>query len=301
MLKKSLVTLITATGISLLLSALASAQADPTAAAAARQTGYAAGNGIELYYELHGCGQPLILLHGGLGSTEMFAPLIPTLAQTRQVIAVDLQGHGRTASVDRPMTYEAMADDIAGLIDTLDLGQADIMGYSLGGGVALQTAIRHPEAVRKLVLVSTAFRRDGWYPEVLQGMASMTAEAASFMYETPMYELYSRVAPDVESWPNLVGQLGTLLSTDYDWTAEVDALTLPALIVVGDADSIRLPHAVELFGLFGGGQVDGGLTGMPNAQFAVLPATIHWSILSRADLLPPIVTPFLDAPAPAAQ
>jgi pimeloyl-ACP methyl ester carboxylesterase len=297
MLKKSLVTLVTATGIALVASSLASAQSDATTP----RTGYASVNGLEMYYEITGSGQPLILLHGGLGASEMFAALVPALAQSRQVITVDLQAHGRTADIDRPLTFAALADDVAALVDELELGQVDLLGYSLGGGVALQTAIRHPEVVRKLVLVSTPFRYDGWYPEVQQGMASMSAESASFMLETPMYQLYSSVAPRVEDWPTLVGKLGTLLSTDYDWTTEVDALTLPTLIVVGDADSVRLSHAVEMFGLFGGGQVDGGLSGMPGAQFAVLPNTVHWNIVMRDDLLPPIVVPFLDAPPPEAQ
>ena len=297
MLKKSLITLVTATGIALVTTALTSAQADATAEppeAAAPVTGYASVNGLDMYYEITGSGQPLVLLHGGLGSVEMFAALAPALAQTRQVIAIDLQGHGRTAITDRPMTFEAMADDVAALVEELELGQVDILGYSLGGGVALQTAIRHPEVVRKLVLVSTVLSYDGWFPEVQQGMASMTAEGASFMHETPMYQLYSSVAPRVEDFPLLVGNLGTLLSTDYDWTAEVDALTIPALIIVGDADSVRLSHAVEMFGLFGGGQADGGMGGLPNAQLAVVPSTIHWSILFRADLLLPLIPPFLD-------
>jgi pimeloyl-ACP methyl ester carboxylesterase len=127
---------------------------------------YAEVNGLSLYYEVHGEGEPLILLHGGVGAIEMFGEVLPLLARGRRVIGVDLQAHGRTADIDRPMTYEAMADDMAALIEHLGVGEADVMGYSLGGGVALQTAIRHPEAVRKAVLVSTPFKRDGWYPEV---------------------------------------------------------------------------------------------------------------------------------------
>ena len=159
---------------------------------------YAEVNGLEMYYEVHGSGEPLILLHGGVGAIEMFGEVLPLLAEGRQVIAADLQAHGRTADIDHSLSYEAMADDVAALIEHLDLEKADIMGYSLGGGVALQTAIRHPEVVRKLVVVSTPFRRDGWYPEVLAGMEQMGPEAAEPMKGTPMYALYSSVAPRPE-------------------------------------------------------------------------------------------------------
>lgn len=263
-------------------------------------TGYASVNGIELYYEIHGEGKPLIVLHGGLGSTSMFAPTIPSLSQTRQIIAVDLQGHGYTADIDRPLSYEAMADDIAGLILMLGFTQVDIMGYSLGGGVALQTAIRHPELVRKLILVSTPFKRDGWFPEVLAGMAMMTPEAATQMLETPMYAEYASRAPRIEDWPVLIGKLGDLLRQDYDWSEDVAALKMPVLIVVGDADSVLLPHAVEMFGLLGGGKVDGGSGSVSNSQFAVLPGALHWGILMHSGFVSTVL-PFLDAPMPNAQ
>lgn len=278
MLKKTAMTI--TVGIALVAASLAAAQGEPVPSETTA-SGYADVNG--LYYETYGTGgQPLILLHGGLGSTDMFAGLIPALAQNRQVIAVDLQGHGRTPITDRPLSFEGMADDIAALIAELELGSADIMGYSLGGGVALQTAIRHPEAVNKLVLVSTVFAQQGWHPDALAGMTAMNAEAAQAMIESPIYQFY-RNAPEPENWPVLVTRLGKLLSQPYDWSAEVAALQMPALIVVGDADSVQLSHAVEMFGMFGGG------------QFAVLPNTMHWNILMRADLLLPVVTPFLDA------
>jgi pimeloyl-ACP methyl ester carboxylesterase len=259
---------------------------------------YATVNGLKLYYEIHGeGGEPLVLLHGGLGGIVEYAGILPTLAQNRQVIAVEMQGHGHTADIDRPLTYENMADDVAALIQQLGLKQADVMGFSLGGGVALQTAIRHPEVVRRLVLVSTPFRRDGWYPEVLAGMATMSADAAKAMIETPMYQFYASAAPKPEDWPRLVSKVGDLLRQDYDWSKDVAKLKLPVLVVVGDADSVRPQHALELFSLLGGGQKDGAMGGLPNAQFAVLPGTTHFTMLSRADLLPPIVTGFLDKPA----
>jgi pimeloyl-ACP methyl ester carboxylesterase len=272
----------------------ATSEAPPPAASGK----YAHVNGIDLYYETYGTGAPLVLLHGGLGAIEMFGPLLPALAQNRQVIAVDLQGHGRTADIDRPMTYENMADDVAALMTSLKLDKADVMGYSLGGGVALQVAIRHPEVARKLVLMSTAFKRDGWYPEVLQGMGMMSAANANMMTQTPMYQLYAAIAPRPEQWPTTVDKLGKLLGTDYDWTAGVEGLKMPVLILVGDADSVRLDHAVEMFHLLGGAKVDGASLGRPAAQLGVLTDTTHFTIFADAARVAPVVGPFLDAPMP---
>ena len=262
---------------------------------------YAEVNGLEMYYEVHGSGEPLILLHGGVGAIEMFGEVLPLLAEGRQVIAADLQAHGRTADIDRPLSIEAMADDVGALIEHLDLERADIMGYSLGGGVALQTAIRHREAVRKLVVVSTPFRRNGWYSEVLAGMEQMGPEAAEPMKGTPMYGLYASIAPRPEDWPVLLTKLGELLKRDYDWSEEVEAIAVPTMIVVGDADSVRTAHAVEFFELLGGGKADAGWngSGMPNVRLAILPATTHYGIFS-SPALASAVAPFLDAPTPEA-
>jgi pimeloyl-ACP methyl ester carboxylesterase len=263
---------------------------------------YAEVNGLNMYYEIHGSGEPLILLHGGVGAIAMFGEVLPLLAEGRRVVAADLQAHGRTADVDRPLSYEKMADDIAALIGHLDLEKADVMGYSLGGGVALQTAIRHPEVVRKLVLVSTPFKRDGWYPEILAGMGQMGPEAAEPMKQTPMYRLYAAVAPRPEDWPVLLTKLGRLLEQDYDWSEGVSAIEAPTMILVGDADSVRTAHAVEFFELFGGGKADAGWDGSerPNARLAILPATTHYDIFS-SPALASAVTPFLDAPMPVGE
>jgi pimeloyl-ACP methyl ester carboxylesterase len=263
---------------------------------------YAEVNGLNMYYEIHGSGEPLILLHGGVGAIEMFGEVLPLLAEGRRVVAVDLQAHGRTADIDRPLSYEMMADDIAALIGHLGLEKADVMGYSLGGGVALQTAIRHPEVVRKLVLVSTPFKRDGWYPEILAGMGQLGPEAAEPMKQTPMYQLYAGVAPRPEDWPELLTKLGRLLGQDYDWSEEVSAIEAPTIIVVGDADSVRTAHAVEFFELLGGGKADAGWdrSEMPNAQLAILPATTHYDIFSSPTLAS-AVTSFLDAPMPVGE
>ncbi len=256
-------------------------------------------NGIRMYYEVHGAGRPVVLLHGGLGAIEMFGEVLPLLAEGRRVVAVDLQAHGRTVDVDRPLGYEHMADDVAALIGHLGFEGADVMGYSLGGGVALQTAIRHPEVVRKLVVVSTPFKRDGWYPEVLAGMGQMGPEAAEFMKATPMYGLYAAVAPRPEDWPVLLTKLGALLGQEYDWSGDVATMGAPTMVVVGDADSVRTSHAVGFFELLGGGKQDAGWdgSGMPDSRLAVLPATTHHDIFSSPTLAS-AVAPFLDAPMP---
>ena len=261
------------------------------------QGNYAAVNGLKMYYEMHGQGQPTVLLHGGLGSTGMFAPILPALADGRQIIAVDLQGHGRTADVDRPFSLEQMADDVAALVKRLGFEKADLVGYSLGGGVVLQATIRHPEVVRKLVVVSIPYKSDGWYPEVRPGMRAMNAEIAKTWIGSPMHQAYASIAPNPEDWPTLVAKTGQLVSQDYDWSAEVAAIKTPTMLVVGDADAIRPAHAVEFFTLLGGGQRDAGWdgSGMSNARLAILPGTTHYDIFVSPALVS-AVTAFLDAP-----
>lgn len=266
------------------------------------QTGYAPVNGLELYYEIHGTGEPLILLHGGFGLTGMFdGELLPRLAEKRQVIAVDLQGHGRTVDIDRPLRLEFMGDDVAALIKHLGLAKADIMGYSMGGGAALQTAFQHPKVVRKLVIVSVPFRRNAWYPGVLAGMDQMNSTAAAFLQQTPMYQAYVSVAPKPENFPMLCGKMGDMLRQDYDWTDEVAALKMPVLLIFGDADGVPPAHAAEFFSLLGGGQMDGSWdeSGMSNSRLAILPGTTHYNIF-YSPTVAPAVTSFLDAPMPEA-
>jgi pimeloyl-ACP methyl ester carboxylesterase len=280
-------------------SAATPAAATPAASPSPAESGYAPVNGLNMYYEIHGAGQPLILLHGGLSTIDLsFGAVLPTLAQGRQAIAVELQGHGHTADIDRPFSYEAMADDIAALIAYLGLQNVDLYGFSLGGGVSWQTAIRHPELVRKLVIASAPIKRDGWYPQVLAGMAQMNAAAAQAMMQTPLYEAYARVAPKPEDWPALVTKTGQIQAKDYDWSDAVRAITAPTQIVIGDSDSVRPEHALETFRLLGGG-VPGDFGPLPRGQFAVLPGTAHSALPGRADLLLPDILPFLDAPMAA--
>jgi len=251
-------------------------------------------NGIELGYTMLGEGEPLVLLHGGFGTVHMFGPNVELLANERMVIGVDLQSHGRSPAADRPMRFETMADDIAALIRALGLGRAAIMGFSLGGGVALRTGIQHPGLVERLVLVSTPFKRDGWYPEMRAGMDAMGPETADFMRQTPLYDGYAAVAPDVEGWPVLVRQVSEIVKADYDWSEQVRALAMPLMLVIGDADGLPPSHAVEFFGLLGGGQRDAGFdrSGMTPHRLAILPGVTHYDI-SMVPALAEAVLPFL--------
>ena len=252
-------------------------------------------NGVSLYYEEHGAGEPLVLLHGGIGSGAMFAAILPALAANRRVLLVDLQGHGRTADVDRPFRVESMADDVAGLIAELG-GAADVLGYSLGGAVALRLAIQHPERVRELILVSVPCKRAGNHPEVLAAMDQMTSEVAEPMKQSPAYALYSEIAPRPEDWNTMVAKTSELLKVDYDWTAEIGELSCRTLLVFADADSVRPAHISEFFGLLGGGLRDAGWDGshQPTNRLAVLPGQTHYDILS-SPLLAPAVETFLQS------
>ena len=263
------------------------------------KTGYAPVNGLRLYYEIHGTGEPLILLHGGLGSTEMFGQLLPALAKTRRVVAPNLQAHGRTGDIDRPISYEALADDIAALMKHLGFEKADVMGYSLGGGTALQLTIRHPATVRKLVVVSAVFKRDGWYPEILAAMAHLGPAVAEQLKQSPLYQTYSRIAPKPGDWTVLVTKMGDLLRRDFDWSKDIAAIKAPTTLVFGDADSMPPEHIVEFFKLPGGGKKDGGWdgSGVSNAQLAILPGVTHYNIVASPSLAPTVL-PFLDAPTP---
>ncbi len=273
-------------------------QKPPVSSPTALKSGYAPVNGLQLYYEIHGNGQPLVLLHGGLGAIDMFGAHLQTLAKSRQVIAVDLQGHGRTADIDRPISTELMADDIAALLKHLKIARADIFGYSMGGGVALQTAIRHPEVVGKLVVVSAPFKRSAFYPDILAQQAQVGPEAAEFMKQTPMYETYARLAPRPENFPRLLQKIGDAMKVDYDWSAKIKTIKAPTLIIAADSDLFPPSHAVELFGLLGGGQRDGGWdgSGMPASQLSILPGQTHYNIFMSPAVYTTALA-FLDAPA----
>jgi pimeloyl-ACP methyl ester carboxylesterase len=245
---------------------------------------YAQVNGINLYYEIHGAGRPLVLLHGGLGSGEMFEPIMPQLAERHQVVAPDLQGHGRTADIDRPLDIRVLADDIAALIDHLGLDRPDVVGYSLGGGVALQVAVRHPGKVRRLVAVSANVRRDAIPAVMLEQQAQVSGAAVEFMKDTPMYQVYQRVAPRPEDFPRLLNKIGEAMSKDFDFSEDVRGLKVPTLIIAADADMAPPSHYVEVFKLLDGGLRDGGWMGEGRPKgghsLAILPGLTHYNIFS---------------------
>ena len=243
---------------------------------------YADVNGLHLYYEIHGQGSPMVLLHGGLGSGEMFGPVLDGFAEHHTVILPDLQGHGRTADIERPLDVRLMAGDIIALIDHLGLEKPDVVGFSLGGGVALQVGFQAPERIGRLVSASANIRRDAVYADMLAQQGQVNAAAAGFMKETPMYELYQRVAPRPEDFPRLLDKIGAAMAVDFDYSEQVRALRVPTLLIAGDSDMAPPSHYVEACGLLDGGLRDGGWQGegLPAGghALAILPRTTHYDL-----------------------
>lgn len=260
------------------------------------QTGYASVNGLDMYYEVHGTGRPLVLLHGALSTTSVdFGAVLPSLAKARQVIAVEQQAHGHTADIDRPLTTKAMAADTVALLRQLGIEQADLFGYSMGAGIALQIAVDHPDLVRKLAVASLAHTHDGLHPGLLEGLEQLTPEALA---GTPFQQAYAREAPKPEDWPTLVAKVKDLNSRILEWPADaIQSISAPTLIIIGDSDIVRPEHAVEIFRLLGGGVV-GDVAGLPRSQLAVLPGTTHITLVHRGDWLSSMIGEFLDAPVP---
>ena len=248
------------------------------------QSGYAPVNGVEIYYEIHGSGSPLVLLHGGFGSIEMFGPVLAALAEKRQVIGVDLQGHGRTPPFDRPMSFEAFATDVAELIKWLGYDKADVMGYSMGGNTALRLAIDHPDVVNKLIASSCVYAFAGWHDYNQQGMGSMAANIPATiegMKQTPMYQAYVQLMPDAEAnWPKSVTQMANFVGKPFDWSADIGRITAPTLIAFGDWDAVRTSHVASFFELLGGGKQDANWdgSGMNKNRLAIIPGITHYSM-----------------------
>lgn len=259
------------------------------------ESGYAPVNGLQLYYEIHGDGEPLVLIHGAYASVSMWGPILEGLAQNHRVIAMDMQAHGHTADVDRPLRYETMADDIAALMDYLEIESADIVGYSMGAGVGLQFALRHPEKVRRQVLASGSFRHDGMYPEVLAGISQITPEVFA---GTSMEQTYLAEAPNPEDWTVLIEKLVDLDGQSFSWPEdEIRAIAAPTFLIFGDGDVVTPEHAVEMFRLFGGG-VPADLTGLPQSRLAILPATTHVGVATEhLERLVSMIEDFLAQPA----
>jgi pimeloyl-ACP methyl ester carboxylesterase len=260
---------------------------------------YASVNGLEMYYEVHGVGQPLVLLHGAFSAIgTSFGNVLPELAETRQVIAFEMQAHGRTADIDRPLSMEQMADDAVAALQRLGIENADFFGFSMGGGVALQVAIRHPEVVRKLMLASVSYKLDGIHPGLMEDLAEMKPE---MMFGSPWHEEYVRIAPRPEDFAKLFAKKTQMDREVRDLPAElIEAIKSPTLLIIGDSDIVRPEHAVEMFRLLGGG-VMGDLTGLPDSQLAILPGTTHATLVERGDWLASMITAFLDAPMPDAE
>lgn len=258
------------------------------------ESGYASVNGLNMYYEIHGTGRPLVLLHGALSAIgTSFGKLLPSLAKTRQIIAIEQQAHGHTADIDRPMTIEQMAEDTAALLRHLGIKGADIFGWSMGAGVALQIAIKHPDLVAKLVVASVSYSSDGLYPAVLEGEEAMKPENLA---GTPWQEEYSRIAPHPEDWPKLIEKVKHMDQEFQGWQPEdVQSIQSPTLVIIGDSDIVRPEHAVEMFRLLGGG-VPGDLTGLPRSQLAVLPGSTHVILVDHSDWLVSMISAFLDTP-----
>jgi pimeloyl-ACP methyl ester carboxylesterase len=263
----------------------------------AAQTGYVPVNGLQMYYEVHGAGgTPLLLLHGGLFNIDLqFGELIPGLAATRQVVAADFQGHGRTGDIDRPLTSAGLASDVVGLLRHLGIAQADVFGFSVGGAVALHLAIRHPELVRKLVVSSVSFHPDGDRPELGDAMEAVTVDAIA---GTPMEQDYRAKSPNPEKLQDLLDKLARYDAGFTGWAdGDIQGIAAPTLITVGDCDAVRLDHMVRFLQLRGG-DVNGDLAGVPASQLAVFPGTTHFFGLAKTKLVLEAVLPFLDAPSP---
>ena len=274
------------------LAATAWAQTKPT------RSGHVPVNGVNYYYEIHGQGEPLLLLHGGLGSIDMFRPVLPTLAKGRRLIAVDLQGHGRTTLGERPISLVDMGDDMAAILKKLGIAQVDAFGYSLGGGVAFRLAVQHPQMVRRLALVSAGYAQEGFYPEMLPMQAQVGAPMAEHMKDTPMYKSYMAVAPQPSDFPRLLDRMGEYMRKPYDWSEDVKKLTMPVMIVFGDSDMYRPEHIVSFYKLLGGGLKDAGWgrENMARNRLAILPGLTHYDIFLAPELTR-TVRPFLDGKA----
>jgi len=251
-----------------------------------------------MYYEIHGTGQPLVLLHGAFSAIgTSFGELLPDLAKTRQVIAFELQAHGHTADIDRPLSLEGMADDTAAAIKQLSIEPVDLLGYSMGSGVALRVVIRHPEVIRKLILASITYTMSGIHPGLMEGLGNMTPE---MMHGSPWHEEYMQIAPHPEDFAKLFAKKTEMDLQNRDPPAEnIRRIKSPTLIILGDSDLVRPEHAVEMFRLLGGGVFGDTPAGLPNSQLAVLPGTSHVSLASRTELLIPMINSFLATPMPS--
>ena len=279
----------------LALVAMEAATAAVTSQAVPKKTGHIDANGVNYYYEIHGQGEPLLLLHGGLGSIDMFRPVLPVLAEGREVIAVDLHGHGRTPLGNRKINLIDIGNDLAVILKQLGYSQVDVFGYSFGAGAGFRLAVQHPELVRRLALVSGGFSQDGFYPEMLPMQAQVGAGMLEQMKGTPMYQSYVAVAPNPDEFPKLLDNMGELMRTPYNWAEDVKKLKMPVMLVYGDSDMYRPEHIVEFYHLLGGGLRDAGWQRehMSQNRLAILPGLTHYDIF-LSPMLTATVLPFLN-------
>ncbi len=259
------------------------------------KSGHIEANGVNYYYEIHGQGEPLLVLHGGLGSIDMFGPVLPALAEGRQVIAVDLHGHGRTALGDRKISLQDMGDDMAVIVQQLGHAQVDALGYSLGGGVAFRLAVQHPEVVRRLVIISAGFSTDGFHPEMRPMQGQVGAAMAESMKDTPMYQSYAAIAPHPEDFPKLLDRMGEYMREDFDFSEDVKKLSMSVMLVFGDSDMFTTPHIAEFYNLLGGNVKDAGWEreNMSQNRLAILPDQTHYDMFLAPDLARTVL-PFLN-------
>jgi pimeloyl-ACP methyl ester carboxylesterase len=297
--KKTLIAMIAAATTSFVAPTIVHAAEETTAMETEtpkpRKSGHTAVNGIDYYYAIYGTGEPLLLLHGGMGQIEMFGPNLAKLAESRQVIGVDMQGHGRTSLGNREISLIDMGRDMAVVLTKLGYEKVDVMGYSMGGGVAFQLAIQQPQMVRRLALVSTVFGQDAFFPELLPQQAAVGAAMLEQMKETPMYKSYVAVAPHPEDFPKLLDAMGTYMRKAYDWTGDVTKLTMPVMLIYGDADMVRHEHILKVYQLLGGGLKDAGWQRehMSPNRLAIIPNVTHYEM----GVAPELVTtalPFLN-------
>jgi pimeloyl-ACP methyl ester carboxylesterase len=301
MIKRSLIAVVTSTAAALAAPIVGQAQGAHTLDITANpvppptKTGHVEVKGVSYYYEIRGKGEPLLLLHGGLFTIDMFGPNLAILAAHREVIAVNLQGHGGSTLGDRPISPVDMGDDMAAIVKQLGYRQVDALGYSLGGYVALRLAIQHPDAVRRLVLLSTPFAQDGFFPEMLPQQAAVGAAMAPAMKDTPMYQAYAALAPDPNDFPKLLDRMGELMRQPFNWEGEVRTLKAPVMLVYGDSDMFRPEHIVEFYQLLGGGLKDAGWgrEHMSKNRLAILPDLTHYEV-GAAPAVGHAVLPFLD-------
>lgn len=266
----------------------------------APKTGYLSIGDLEMYYEVHGSGPPLVLLHGAFSATgTSFGEMLPGLARNRRVISFEYQAHGHTADIDRPLSIEALADDVIAGIRELRIEPTDLLGYSLGSAIALQVAIKAPEFVRKLVTISAAISASGIHPGLMEGIGEMKPE---MMHGSPWHDEYLRIAPRPEDFERFFAKKSEMDRNIKDLPSEEFAsITAPTLIIVGDSDLPQLEHAVEMFRLLGGGVFGDLPTGLPDSQLAVIPGASHVSVVARSELLVPMINSFLDAPMPGSK